>query len=731
MTVHLKQDKPDERNLLDTMAQGVIGQPLNRPEGPLKVSGAATYAAEHRLDGALEGVLVGATIIKGKVLAIDNASVQQMPGVVAVISDKRMIARAAQGTAGEAPTHTIDTVCYWGQPVALVVADTLENARDAAKALVVEYISEEAAVDPDKVVAEVGEDGTQQGDLATAMKQADACVDITYTTKGHTSAAMEPHAAVADWDGKTLTVRASLQMLNYNISELADALHLTESQIRLLSPYVGGGFGSKLGLSQDVVAAALAAMQLGKPVRVVMTRQQVFQSIMRRSETRQRLRLAATNEGTIVGIGHEAVVSNLPGEEFAEPVTQSTAFLYGGKHRVMAVNLARIHRMTAGSVRAPGEAVGMPTLEAALDELAEKLEIDPIELRLRNLPDKHPVEGTPFASRKLAECLKQGAAAFGWDGGLRKPRSRREGEWWIGTGVASAARVHNVSEAKAQVTLRGDATAIVQTDMTDIGTGTYAILGQIAAEMLGLDPNKVDVQLGDTQFPRGPGSGGSWGAASIGSAVSLACEGIRDDIAKRLKVKTDELTLKDGQAVVGEDKYQLGQIIDGTAISVLGHYEPGKIEKAFVAAGYGAFFAEVAVNHWTGETRVRRMAGAFGVGRVLNAKTARSQCIGGMVWCIGSALTEALEFDPIDGHLVNCDLAEYHVPVHRDVPPLEVIIVEERDPAASLIQAKGIGELGMCGGAGAIANAIYNACGARMRAFPMTPDRVLAAMTPE
>ncbi len=731
MSFHLKQDKPDERNLLDTMAQGVIGQSLDRPEGPLKVSGAATYAAEYRLDDALEGVLVSATIVKGKVVAIDEASVLAMPGVVAVISDKRMIARAAQGTAGEAPTHTIDTVHYWGQPVALVVADTLENARDAAKALIVEYASEAAAVDPALVVPEADPEATQQGDLATAMEEADACVDITFTTEGHASAAMEPHAAVADWNGNRLTVRASLQMLNYNISELADALDLKESQIRLLSPYVGGGFGSKLGISQDVVAASLAAMQLGKPVRVVMTRQQVFQTIMRRSETRQRLRLAATKDGTITGIGHEAIVSNLPGEEFAEPVTQSSTFLYGGKHRVMAVNLARVHRMTAGSVRAPGEAVGMPTLEGALDELAEKLEIDPIELRLRNLPDQHPVKGTPFASRKLAECLEQGAAAFGWDKGARKARQRREGEWWIGTGFASAARVHNVGEAKARVTLRGDGKAVVQTDMTDIGTGTYAILAQIAGEMLGLDPDNVDVQLGDTQFPRGPGSGGSWGAASIGSAVSLACEGIRDDIAKRLKIKADKLTLKDGRAIVGTETRSLGDIIDGAAITVIGHYEPGKVEEAFVASGYGAFFAEVAVNHWTGETRVRRMTGAFGFGRVLNAKTARSQCIGGMVWCIGSALTEALEFDPHDGHLVNCDFAEYHVPVHRDVPPLDVIMIEERDPAASPIQAKGIGELGMCGGAGAIANAIYNACGARMHAFPMTPDRVLAAMPAE
>ncbi len=730
MTVHLKQDKPDDRNLLDTMAQGVIGQPLDRPEGPLKVSGTATYAAEYRLDGMLEGAFATATIVHGRVVGIDEKSVLKMPGVVAVISDKRMIARAAQGTAGEAPSHTIDVVQYWGQPVALVVADTLENARDAAKALAVEYAAEEAEVDPARAVPEGDPEATNQGNLATAMEEADASVDLTFTTKGHASAAMEPHAAIADWDGDKLTVRASLQMLNYNISELADALTLREGQVRLLSPYVGGGFGSKLGISQDVVAASLAAMQLGKPVRVALTRQQVFQTVMRRTETRQRLRLAANADGTITGIGHEAVISNLPGEDPSEPVTQSTAFLYGGEHRVMAISLARVHRVTAGSVRAPGEAVGMPTLEAALDELAEKLAMDPVELRLRNLPDKHPVEGTPFASRKLAECLEQGAKAFGWKKGPRTPRTHREGEWWIGTGVASAARVHNVGEAKARVTLRGDATATVQTDMTDIGTGTYAIVRQIAAEMLGLEPDKVDVQLGDTQFPRGPGSGGSWGAASIGSAVSLACEGIRDEIAKRMKAKADALKLKDGNAKIGRDERPLSEIIDGAAISVLGHYEPGKIEKAFVASSYGAFFTEVAVNHWTGETRVRRMTGAFGFGRVLNAKTARSQCLGGMVWCIGSALTEALEFDPVDGHLVNCDLAEYHVPVHRDVPPLEVIMVEERDPAASLIQAKGVGELGMCGGAGAIANAIYNACGARIRDFPMTPDRVLAAMPP-
>lgn len=732
MTAHLKQNKPDKRNVLDGMKQGIIGKPISRSEGLLKVTGTATYAAEYHLENCLEGVIVTAPFAKGRVTAIDESSVMEMPGVITVISDERMIARAAQGTAGAAPLQKACDVDYWGQPIALVVAESFEEARNAAKHLHIEFEVEDAIFDASEVEAEPQDGATQQGDLAQAMAEAEYSVDISYTTEGHASAAMEPHAAIADWDGETLTVRASLQMLNYNIGELADSMDLDESKVRLISRYVGGGFGSKLGISQEVVAASIAAMQLGRPVRVVMSRQQVFQTIMRRSETTQRLRLAVDANGRLTGFGHEALVSNLPGEGFAEPVTQSSEFLYAGENRLLKIDIARIHRMTAGSVRAPGEAVGMPALEAALDELAEKAGIDPVELRLRNIPEEHPATGTPFSSHKLAECLQQGAKAFGWDSGPRKPRNRREGEWWIGTGVASAARVHIVSQARARVTLQADGTALVETDMTDIGTGTYTILGQIAGEMLGLAQEQVKVELGDTRHPRGSGSGGSWGAASVGSAVFVACEAIRAEIASQLGISADmELTLKDGTVSWDEGKKSLSDIIDGKDIAREGHYEPGDITEDYAASGYGAFFVEVAVNRWTGETRMRRMTGAFGFGRVLNEKTARSQCLGGMVWCIGSALTESLLFDPRDGHLVNCDLAEYHVPVNRDIPDLDVIMVEERDPAASPIQAKGIGELGMCGGAGAIANAIYNACGARMHDFPMTPDRVLAAMPDE
>ena len=727
MTVHFKQDEPDTSNRLDGMAQGVIGKAMPRLDGMAKVTGTAPYAAEYPIENCAEGVLVTSTIVRGEITRIDTGSVLAMPGVIAVIEDDRLITRPAQGTAGEAPQQAPRTVCYWGQPIALVVAETFEQARDAAKHLKVEYRVEEGApLDPDAAEREEQDDETvHQGDLDHAMSAAAHSVDLTYTTKGHASAAMEPHAAIAEWDSDKLTVHASLQMPNYNISELADSLDLDEEQIRLVSRFVGGGFGSKLGVSEDVVAASIAAMELGRPVRVVMSRQQVFQCIMRRSETTQRLRLACDADGKLTAFGHQALVSNLPGEEFAEPVLQSSHFLYAAENRELKLELARIHRMTAGSVRAPGEAVGMPALESAMDSLAEEAGIDPVELRLRNIPDRHPEEDLPFSSHKLAECLKTGAEAFGWESGPRKPRQSQDGEWWVGTGMASAARVHNVSEAKARVTFKPDGTALVQTDMTDIGTGTYTILAQIAGEMLGLDPENVLVELGDTDHPRGPGSGGSWGAASSGSAVYVACKALREELAKRAGVEEAELELAGGRASGGQS---LVDLLGGEDLAREGHYEPGDIADDYTASGFGAFFAQVRVNRFTGETRVDRMLGAFGFGRVLNQTTARSQCLGGITWSIGLALTEALEFDPTDGHLVNCDLAEYHVPVHRDVPDLDVIMVEERDPAASPIQAKGIGELGMCGGAAAIASAVYNACGARLYDYPMTPDRVLAAM---
>lgn len=732
MTRTLIMDEPDTRNRLDHMAQGVIGKPLDRPDGAAKVTGTATYAAEYKIDGCLEGVLVTATIAKGEVANIDARAVLEMPGVVGVLHDPRMTVRSAQGGAGKAPKQGPGKIDYYGQPIALVVAETFEQARDASKRLEVEYREEHDAVfDPHAKDAEVEEQTAKsevQGDLERAMREAAHAIDVTYTTEGHNSAPMEPHAAIAQWDGQTLTVHLSMQMLKYNVKELADAVGLAPERVRLISRYVGGGFGSKLGISAEAVAASLAAMELDRPVRVVMLRQQVFQCVMRRSETSQRFRLAADEEGRLIGFGHEALTSNLPGEKFVEPATQASKFLYRGEHRTIRLEVARVNRMTAGSVRAPGEAVGMLALECAMDELADAIGLDPVELRLRNIPERHPSQGIPYSSRKLAECLTQGAERFGWNGADRAPCSRREGEWWIGTGMATAARVHNLNEAEARVRLCPDGTAIVESDMTDIGTGTYTVLGQIAAEMLGLNPDDVLVRLGDSAFPPGAGSGGSWGAPSTGSAVFEACEAIRAKLAEMLGCTDQELTLKDGLAIVGNRRTSLPDVLAGQELEETGHFKPGEIEEKCHSAMYGAFFAEMGVNAYTGEVRVRRFDGTFALGRVLNCKTARSQCVGGMVWGIGSALTEELVFDRRDGHLVNPDLAEYHVPVNLDVPALDVVLLEERDPAGSPLQAKGVGELGICGAGAAIANAIHHACGVRVRSFPITTDKVLAQL---
>jgi xanthine dehydrogenase YagR molybdenum-binding subunit len=727
----VKYDSPDTRNMLDHTRQGVIGKPLDRPEGPLKVSGSATYSAEWKFEDCAEGVLVLAAIAQGTVQRLHKQRVLDMPGVLAVLADEAMTRRSAQGTAGEAPVQDVHTVEYFAQPIALVVAETFEQARDAALAIDVDYVDSKSpvALDPESPDATVAESDSSEtvegGDLEQAMRDAAFAVDVEYRTPGHASAAMEPHATIAQWNGDELVLNGSYQMLAYNVKEIADCLSIDPDKVRIIAPYVGGGFGSKLGITHEAVAAAIAARQLKRPVRVVMTRQHVFQTVMRRSETRQRVRLAADETGRVVGLGHEALVSNLPDEEFAEPVTQATEFLYGGENRLLKVDVARISRMTAGSVRAPGEAVGMQVLEAAMDELAEAAGIDPVELRKRNLPAKVPVEGTPYSSRMLVEALDQGAKAFGWSNRKPKPCQTREGDWWIGMGMASAARVNMLVAAEARVTLKSDGTALVETDQTDIGTGSYAILGQIAGEMLGLPMTRVKVVLGDTSLPAGAGSGGSFGAISTGSAVMRACEAIRSRLADALGCEADALDLKDGIASSGNKSKAFSDLLDGKDISEIGAIKPGKTAEDFSQASYGAFFAEVAVHAFTGETRVRRMTGAFGFGRVLNAKTARSQCLGGMVWGIGSALTEELAFDLRDGHLVNHDLAEYHVPVHADIPAIEVILLEERDPAASPLQAKGVGELGICGAAGSITNAIYNACGARLRSFPMTLDKVI------
>lgn len=728
MNKHLKMDERQSDVLAD-MAQGTVGREIARSEGPLKVSGRAVYAAESGGGTEAVGVLVRATIANGRVASIDAGDALALEGVLRVITDSRMVRRPAQGTANAAPAQDTSQVDHFGQPVALVVADTFEQARHAAHLLDIRYEVETADIDPETAREVETPDGKrlEQGAFDTAMDDAAASIDAIYTTPSQSAAPMEPHAALARWDGDRLTLHGAYQILKYNRNELADALGIHPDNVRIVSRYVGGGFGSKLGIGPEAVAAAIAARAIGRPVRVLMSRAQVFEMTSRRSETWQRVRLAADREGRLTAIGHDARVSNLPGEAFSEPVQIATHFLYGGANRHYETRVARLNRTCAGSMRAPGEAVGMLALENAMDELAHHMGLDPVELRLRNIPERHPENGKPFSSRGLADCLTTGADIFGWNRRDTRPGARREGEWLVGLGMASAARSNILSEAQARVRLNTDGTATVQTDMTDIGTGTYSILGQVAGEMLGLAPENVTVELGDTTFPPGSGSGGSWGAGSVGSAVFLACQDIRAALAARLGCDPGEMTLKDGVATVSNRQTRLSDLVD-EAMEATGHIEPGDTKQEMQQAAFGAHFAEVAVNSVTGETRVRRMLGVFAAGRILNLKTARSQCFGGMIFGIGAALTENLVHDPRDGHVVNRDLAEYHVPVNLDVPRLDVAFLEERDPWANPIQTKGIGELGISGAGAAVTNAIFNATGIRVRDYPVTLDKLLPGL---
>ncbi|MDP9097129.1 MAG: xanthine dehydrogenase family protein molybdopterin-binding subunit [Pseudomonadota bacterium] len=732
--VTLTMDKAHPHSLLDTSVQDVIGKPLDRVDGPRKVSGTATYAAEYPLDNMAYGVLVGATIGKGKVVSIGTDAARAMPGIIDVVTDFDTFIRVAQqGGETSAPAQGVGTVEYSGQIIAIVVGESYEAARDAALQLKVEYDRSEGVfgfstdMDRDRKLPDNNTPAhSEQGDLDKAMSQAAITVDATYSTPSQNSAAMEPHASIATWEDGKLTLYGAYQMPTSDAQQLAKALGVSTSKVRIIARFIGGGFGSKLGIAPESVAAAIAAKTLNRPVKAVMLRQQVFEATIRRSNTSQRMRLAADATGKITGIGHETTASNLEDEDYFEPAGLSTHFLYAGENRLITHDLVRLNWLVSGSMRAPGEAVGLIGLEGAMDELAEKLGMDPIELRRMNEPTEDPEKKIPFSSRSLVRALDEGSRLFGWDK-RQAPGQRREGEWLVGMGVAAAARSNMLQETSAKVAIHPDGSVTVSSAMTDIGTGSYTILTQVASELLGVPMDRITMELGDTNDVPAAGSGGSWGAASSGSAIYLACEALRGKLAKAMEVDEAALTLKDGMAIGDNRSVDIGELV-GKGMESVGTIKPGKQEKELTQASYGAHFVEVAVNSVTGETRVRRMLGVFAAGRILNEKTARSQCLGGMTFGIGAALTEELIHDGRTGQVVNHDLAEYHVPVNADVPHLDVVFLPERDIHANPIHAKGIGELGICGAGAAIVNAVYNATGIRVRDLPITLDKLLPGL---
>lgn len=735
----VKMDASFEQSLLDRAAAPMIGREIARIDGPRKVSGAARYAAEHFPEGIVHGVLLRAPVGCGRITAVDATVALAMPGVLAVIRDERMIRNAGDFGGDAAPVQGVDEVAYFGQPIGLVVADSLERARAAS--LCVRVVSEsrpgvfdmmaarDSAMPPTDDIFGLFLIHTEQGDAERAADEAEALIDTVWETPSQNHAAMEPHASVAIWKEGRLTLHGSYQSPVVTRDQLATVMGLPPSQVRVLSPFVGGGFGGKLGVMPEAVAAAIAAQQLGRPVKVVMTRQQVFETTGRRPMTHQRVRLGAKRDGQLTLVQHETITDQLEGEVFFEPAGLATHLLYAGENRVVDHKVVRTNKQLAVSMRAPGEAVGLLTLECAMDELAEKLGFDPIELRLRNEPESHPEIDVPFSSRALVDCFRQGAERFGWDRRNPRPGQMRDGDWLVGHGVAAAARGNLFGPSRVRATIQGDGRVVVETEMTDIGTGTYTILAQIAADLLGVQLEQVEVRLGDTDDPRSAGSGGSWGATTSGSALYAACAELRARLAAAAGVSVDAMTLADGVLTAPGISHPITELV-GNGLSVEGATEPGESNQRFNQTSYGAHFCEVRVHAVTGEVRVSRWTSVFAAGRILNHQTAISQAIGGVVFGIGGALTEELVHDPRTGKLVNRDLGEYHVPAHADIPPIDIQFLEERDLVANPLHAKGVGELGVCGAGAAVANAVYNATGVRVRQLPITLDKLLPGLPP-
>ena len=732
----MRMDTPVGTNALDTAKDGWVGKPLDRVDGRLKVTGGATYAYEvMHGPGTAYGYVVQASIGKGLILSLDTRAAEQAPGVLFVLTH---LNAPAQGEGDHHEAHPVLTgpqVAYFGQPIAFVVAETFEQARAAAYLVRASYHREPGNfvlgdnLDRARTPKSNGSaPDSAVGDFDTAFAAAPVQLDVVYSTPQQAQAMMEPHASLATWEGDNLTLHTANQMLSQGRLAVARTLKIPVQNVRLVSPYIGGGFGAKLWVNADAILAAIAARKLNRPVKTALTRQQVFHVTTHRSDTVQRIRLGADREGRILAIGHDSYSGNLPSEQSYEAAAMQTRTLYAGLNRLTRHRLAALDVPIASSMRAPGEAVGLLALECAMDELAEKLELDPIELRLRNEPAEDPERHVPYSSRHLVACLKEGATRFGWASRQSRPGQVRDGRWLVGMGVAAATRGNPLESSKATVRLGPDGIAVVRMAMTDIGAGTYTILTQIAADMLGLPPDRIRIEIGDTAFPEAAGSGGSFGAASSGSALFDACNRLRGKLAAAAGADPGAVRFADGRLEAGGQSRALTDLVGASGLEADGEIQPGDTEHAFSQQSYGAHFAEVGVDADTGEVRLRRMLGVFTAGRILNAKTAHSQAIGGMVFGIGAALEEGLVLDRRSGAFVNHDLADYHVPVHADVPKIEAFFLPELDAAANPLKSKGIGELGICGAGAALANAIHNACGARVRDYPITLDKLLPAL---
>lgn len=743
----------------------VTGQPIDRRDGRLKVTGRAKYAGEFAIDGLVHAVLVQSTVAAGDIAGFDLSAAQAVPGVLAIVTPDNaprlpQVSAAQKETSGPPATVPLlqdRNVYYNGQHIAVVVADTLERAQQAAELVRVSYHEGEPqtriedalqnAYPPKHFRQGQRPPDSRRGDPEAALAAAAVHIDAIYRTPLEYHNPMEPHATIALWEGdgasRRLTVYSATQGISATRSSLARVFGLDPERVRAICPFVGGGFGCKGNTWPHVALAAMAALVVGRPVKLELTRQQMYSSNGYRPRTIQRLRLGAERDGRLVALTHDGLTQmSLPVlGEFSEPVALASEMLYACPNAAATHRLVPINAPLPTYMRAPGEASGSFALESAMDELAAAAKLDPLELRLRNYAEIDPHEEKPFSSKSLRQCYEAGAAAFGWAQRPREPRAMRDGPVLVGWGMATATYPTNRSEAGARIVFEADGNVVVQSGTQDLGTGTYTVMAQLAADALNMPIHRVRFELGDSAFPKAPISGGSQSAASVGSAVlaaaaaakeklfAFALQGNRSPLAG---AKPEELELADGLIrlrAAPQRRVDIAALLarnNADRLTVTGDAKPGDAKKHFSMHSFGAQFAEVRVDPEIGEIRVSRFVGAFAAGRILNAKTARSQALGGIAMGIGMALLEAAHTDPANGRVVYPNVSEYLMPVHADIPEIEVLLIDEQDRTVNPAGVKGIGELPIVGAAAAVANAVWHATGVRVRELPITTEKILA-----
>jgi xanthine dehydrogenase YagR molybdenum-binding subunit len=735
----------------------VLGQPLDRTDGLLKVTGQARYSADNPEANLAHAVLVMSTIAHGRVVSMDTARVQSMPGVLLVMTHETAMRLPNGGKPDASPPAVrrlsllqTDEVRYSNEPIAVVVADTLERATDGARKLQASVKYEAAtpnadyqrakssAYRPEKMMGRPID--TQRGDVAAGLRQGPTRLDVVYTTPNEHHNPMEPHATLARWDGPKLTLYDATQGVSGERSAVAKTLGIGEEDVRVICPFVGGGFGCKGSAWSHVVLAAMAAKQTGRPVRLVLERPQMFGMVGNRPFTEQHFQVAARDDGTLTGMRHDVISTTSTFEDWNESSAILTRMLYATPNQATTHRLVKLDVGTPTFMRAPGETSGSFALESAMDEMAYQLNMDPLALRLKNYADMEPQEKKPWSEKSLRECYEKGAAKFGWSRRNPKPRSMREGNTLIGWGMATATYPANRSEASAVVRILPDGTAMAASGTQDLGTGTFTVMTQVAADALGFPMEMVTFALGDSSLPKAPVSGGSQSAASVSPAVREAASQVRgkliamtiaDSASPLSGASPDDVTVNNGWVISRADPSKrdpAAAVIarnGGKPIEATATVKPGDEKKEYAFHSFGAVFAEVHVDADLGTIRVARVVSVYDVGNLLNEKTAHSQLMGGVVWGIGSALTEKSELDPRYGRYTNANLAEYHVPVNADINTIDITVLGQADPHINSLGVRGIGEIGITGVAGAIANAVYHATGVRVRDLPITLDKVM------